>query len=148
MRNFIVVSLFIVLVGAVSLAATRAQDSTCGYPTGSALDGGTTNGVSLSEVTSCRMSVRVTDGGTINGGTLVTYYYDAVLGWVRASTALDCVLEANKLIDAGAPAAQVCPDTNVLGRYGRVTVVGKNLVNGAGAAAGATCRVECQVGAP
>lgn len=148
MKTLLAVSMCVLLVAAVAAGATRAQDSTCGYPTGSALDGGTTNGVSLTEVTSCRMSVRVTDGGTINGGTLVTYYYDAVLGWVRASTALDCILEANKLIDAGAPAAQVCPDTNVLGRYGRVTVVGKNLVNGAGAAAGATCRVECQVGAP
>jgi hypothetical protein len=142
MKNFLLVVFISLFTAALAYAGTRAQDTNCGYPTTLA-DGGTTSGVSLSESTTCRMSVRVTDGGTINGGTLVSYYFDPVLGWVRSNTALDCVLEANKLVDAGAPAAQVCPDTNVLGRYGRVTVVGKSLVNGAGAAATATCRVEC-----
>lgn len=129
----------VLLVAAVAFAGTRAKETSGAIPTLS------TDGVALTDVSSCRFSARLTDGGTLNGGTLVAYYYDAQLGWVRSATALDCVLEANKLIDGGAPASQVCPDTAVNSRFGRVGVASKNLVNGAGTSVTATVRVECYV---
>ena len=116
---------------------TRAAEST------GAITVSATAGVPISDAEACRFSVRVTDGGTVNGGTLVAYYYDQVLGWVRSNSALDCTLEANRLIDGGAPSAQVCPDTQVRAQFGRVAVASKNLVDGTGLAITATVRVEC-----
>ena len=132
-------SIIALLLAAVAFAGTRAKETSGAVPTLS------TDGVALTDVSSCRFSARIVDGGTLNGGTLVAYYYDAVNGWVRSPTSLDCVLEANKLIDAGPPSAQVCPDTAVNSRFGRVAVASKNLVNGAGTSVSATVRVECYV---
>lgn len=138
MKNKAKISLVLALGCAlVAYAGTRAKDSNGSIPTSA------TDGVSLDRVTGCRISVRVMDGGTVNGGTLVSYYYDPVLGWVRSPTALDCTLEANKLIDGGAPASQVCSDTQVLAQYGRVGVAVKSLVNGAASSITATSRIEC-----
>lgn len=127
-------------VAGVVYGGTRAAEVSGEIPSAS------NEGVPLDRVESCRFSIRVLDGGTINGGKLVAYYYDPVLGWVRSPSALDCTLEANKLIDAGAPAAQVCADTTVLGRYGRVSAATQGVVNGAGAAATGFVRVECYGG--
>jgi hypothetical protein len=119
----------LLLTGLIALsvwAGTRAKDTTGAVPSAA------TDGVSLKEVQSCRASVRVADAGTVNGGTLVAYYYDAVLGWVRSNTSLDCTLEANKGPSGAAPSAQVCPDTQVLAAYGRVAVASSGLVGADG----------------
>jgi len=140
MRYFYLLAIALGLCALTALAGSRASDSTGAVPFN---DGGVLEGVSLTDVEGCRLSARVTDGGTINGGGLAVYYYDTALGWVRGSTALDCTFEANKLLDGGAPSAQVCPDLGVLAKYGRIAAARKLLVNGAGSPATATVRVEC-----
>lgn len=131
----------LLLTGLVALsvwAGTRAKDTDGSLPSTA------TDGVSLKEVQSCRASVRSVDGGTVNGGTVVSFYYDSVLGWVRSPASLDCVLEANKLLDGGAPSVQICPDTEVLASYGRVSFVPFGVVNASGAAVpGMQVRTEC-----
>lgn len=138
----------VVVCAAVAWAGSRASDSAGAQPSAA------TDGVSLHRAQGCRMSVRVYDGGTLNGGKLLAWYYDSVLGWVRASTALDCTLEANKLPDAGAPAAQVCPDLEPLAQFGRLGAQSSALVgadggtpNGLGSDGGRNqapvVRVEC-----
>jgi len=135
-------------VAAVAWAGSRAADSSGGTPSA------TTDGVTLLDSTGCRVSIRARDGGTINGGTLAMWYYDSVLGWTRSATSLDCTLEANKLIDGGAPTAQVCPDYQPMARFGRIAVEARNIVgadggtpNGIGTDGGANVtpltRVEC-----
>lgn len=124
---------------AVALAGSRVKETT-GAGVAPTLS---TDGVALADSEGCRVSARVTDGGTINGGTLVSYYQDGVVGWVRASTALDCTLEANKTLDGGAPAAQVCPDLGVLAKFGRIAFAGKSLVGADGGTVTATVRTEC-----
>lgn len=140
MRYLYLLAFALGLCALTALAGTRAKESQGTVPFN---DGGVLEGVSLSEVEGCRLSARVTDGGTINGGGLAVYYYDSVLGWVRSSTSLDCSFESNKLQDGGAPSVQVCPDLGVLAKYGRIAAAGKLIVNGAGSAATATVRVEC-----
>lgn len=140
MRYLYLLAFALGLCALTALAGTRAKESQGTVPFN---DGGVLEGVSLSEVEGCRLSARVTDGGTINGGGLAVYYYDAVLGWVRSSTALDCTFEANKLQDGGAPAVQVCPDLGILAKYGRLAVAGKLLTGVDGGAITATTRVEC-----
>ena len=144
--------LVIGLVGAMALAGSRAKESTGAVPAlstyllsdgGTATDGGTTDGLSLSEVEGCRASARVTDGGTVNSGTLVAYYFDPVLGWVRANSALDCALESNKLIDGGAPSVQVCPDIGILAKYGRIAMAASGLKGADAGAITANVRLEC-----
>lgn len=144
MRALLVV-LFASLLALTAFGGSRVKEAVAVTNAVPALlsDGGTTDGVSLLEVEGCRVSARVTDGGTINGGVLAAYYFDSALGWVRASTALDCTLEANKLLDAGAPTVQVCPDLGTLAKYGRIAYVNKSVVNGSAAAATVTTRVEC-----
>ena len=145
MRRFALIAL---LTAAVAYAGTRAVEGAGAVPTLA------THGVNLSEVAGCRASIRVDGGGTINGGTLASYYYDAVLGWVRSNTALDCTLEASKLLDGGAPAVQVCPDTLPQAKFGRFTVAANGIVgadggtpNGVGTDGGQNIapivRVEC-----
>lgn len=124
-------------VAVTAFAGSRAKDSAGAVPSAA------TDGVALGDSEGCRLSVRTTDGGTINGGTLAVYYYDSVLGWVRSATSLDCVLESNKLIDGGAPQAQVCPDLGILARYGRIGVAAKALVGADGGTVTAITRVEC-----
>lgn len=142
------IGLLTLCLAAVAWAGSRVKESAGAVPTLA------TDGVSLLEVEACRPSVRVDGGGTINGGTLVSYYYDSVLGWTRSATRLDCVLEANKLLDGGAPSAQVCPDTEPVARFGRVAFVANNIVgadggtpNGVGVDGGQNIapvvRVEC-----
>jgi hypothetical protein len=140
MRYLYTLAIAMGLCALTALAGTRAKDSAGEVPFN---DGGVLEGVALNDAEGCRLSARVTDGGTINGGGLAVYYYDAVLGWVRSPTSLDCTFEANKLQDGGAPAAQVCPDLGVLAKYGRIAAARKLLVNGAGSPATATVRVEC-----
>ena len=141
------------LAALAAFAGTRAKESAGAVPALLA-DGGTTDGVTLADSIGCRASVRVADGGTINGGTLASFYYDPVLGWVRSATSLDCTLQANKLLDGGAPAAQVCPDSEPLARFGRWAVASTGLVgadggtpNGVGVDGGSNVspvvRVEC-----
>lgn len=135
-------------LAAVAWAGSRVKESAGAVPTSA------TDGVSLLEVESCRVSIRVDGGGTINGGTLASHYYDSVLGWTRSATGLDCVLEANKLLDGGAPSSQVCPDSAPLARFGRFAVAAVNIIgadggtpNGVGADGGQNVvpvvRVEC-----
>lgn len=140
-------TLFVLLlsVSVIALAGSRVKEITVaqGVVPTTLADGGTTDGVSLSEIEGCRISARVSDGGTINGGVIGVYYYDSAIGWVRASTALDCTLEASKLFDGGAPAAQVCPDLGILAKYGRISATNKSLVGIDGGAVTATIRTEC-----
>lgn len=137
-----------VLLAWLAWAGSRANESTGAVPSLA------TDGVSLNDSEGCRLSVREADGGTLNGGTLAVWYYDARLGWVRSASALDCVLESNKLADGGAPSAQVCPDLQPLARFGRLGVEARGLVgldggspNGLGVDGGANVapvlRVEC-----
>lgn len=138
MKRFVPYALLICGLAVAAWAGSRAKETSGARPTLS------TDGVSLSEVEGCRASVRSTDGGTVNGGKLVLFYYDAVLGWTRAQSSLDCTLEANKMLDGGAPSAQVCPDYGTLARFGRVGVASQNLVSAdGGTVAGATVRLEC-----
>ena len=121
--------LSLMIAGLCALAAwagTRAKDSSGAQPSAAS------DGVSLNDSIGCRASVRVTDGGTINGGKLLAWYYDPVLGWVRASTLLDCSLEANKLPDGGAPSAQVCLDFEPAARFGRIGFQSSSLVGADG----------------
>lgn len=145
MRKF---GLLTLCLAAVAWAGSRVKETSGAVPTGAA------DGVSLKEVESCRASIRVDGGGTVNGGTLASYYHDSVLGWVRSPTRLDCVLEANKLHDGGAPSVQVCPDNEPLARFGRFAVASVNIVgadggtpNGVGTDGGQNVepvvRVEC-----
>ena len=141
----------LLLVGCIALGAlagTRAKESAGAVPTAA------TDGVALNGAVGCRISIRVVDGGTINGGTLALYYYDANLGWVRSASALDCALEANKAADGGAPSAQACADVEPLARFGRLAAVALNVTgsdggtpNGFAAGGGQTVapvvRVEC-----
>lgn len=145
MRVLFVVLFVSILVGLTAFGGSRVKEvnAALNTPPTTLADGGTTDGVSLSEIEGCRVSARVADGGTLNGGVLAAYYFDAVLGWVRASTALDCTFEAGKLLDGGAPSTQVCPDLGVLAKYGRIAYVNKSLVGVDGGAATATVRTEC-----
>lgn len=141
----------LLLTGLLALsvwAGTRAKDTTGAVPSAA------TDGVALRGVQACRVSARALDGGTVNGGTLVAYYYDSALGWVRSNTSLDCTLEANKGPSGAAPTAQVCPDTEVLAGFGRVSYAATGLVgadggtpNGIGVDGGANVepvvRTEC-----
>lgn len=142
--------LIALFVGIVTLGFVLSQSALAGTVSTDTLgvaplpDAGSDIGVSLSGATGCRLSVRATDGGTVNGGTLKAYYYDtATLSWNPSHSALDCTLDANRLSDAGAPYAQICPDLEPLGRYGRILGVSSSLVNGAGTAITATVRTEC-----
>ena len=128
------------VVAAVALAGSRVKETTGAVGVAPTLS---TDGVTLADSEGCRASARVADGGTINGGVLAAYYQDSVLGWVRAPTALDCTLESGKLLDGGAPAAQVCPDLGVLAKFGRIAFANKSLVGVDGGAVTATVRVEC-----
>lgn len=143
-----VLTFFSIVLAAATWAGSRASDSAGGTPSGA------TAGVSLLDSEGCRVSVRALDGGTINGGSLALWYYDSVLGWTRSATSLDCTLEANKLIDGGAPSAQVCPDYQPAARFGRLAAEARNLVgadggtpNGVGVDGGQNVppvvRVEC-----
>lgn len=129
--------LAVLLAGALAFAGTRARESAGAVPTLA------TDGVSIVGATACRMSARVTDGGAVNGGTLVPYYYDAVLGWVRAGSATDCTLESNKLLDGGAPSAQVCLVDVAGASWGRIAAVANGLFTADGGPATANIRVEC-----
>ncbi len=133
------------VIAAVALAGSRVKEGVQaqGAVPATLADGGTTDGVAIADSEGCRTSARVADGGTINGGVLASWYYDGVLGWVRASTALDCTIESSKLLDGGAPSVQVCPDLGVLAKYGRVMYTNKSLVGADAGAISATVRVEC-----
>lgn len=129
------VSLFAV---SLAYAGSRAKETTGNPPTLA------TDGVNLAEVEGCRISVRSTDGGTINGGTLRQWYYDSVLGWVPSNSSLDCSLDSARLLDAGAPSGQVCPDVIPLAKFGRMSVEANAVRNfDAGTVPGITTRVEC-----
>ncbi len=125
------------LIGFAAWAGSRAKDSDGSVPTAS------TDGVSLSEVTGCRASVRSDGGTTINGGTLVLYYYDAVLGWAPSQSSLDCTLDAHRAADGGAGLSLVCPDTRVTAPYGRVAVNARSLTSSDGGVPTALVRIEC-----
>lgn len=123
MRRLIIASM---LVAAAAYAGSRAAEGAGGTPTLS------TDGVSLADSEGCRLSVRARDAGTINGGTIAVWYYDAVLGWTRSATSLDCTLESNKLADGGAPTAQVCPDRVPAARFGRIAAEARSLIGADG----------------
>lgn len=135
-------SLF-VATALVAVAGTRSYESSGSVPSVLADGGHGSVGVALNDSAGCRFSARTQDGGTLNGGTIAAYYYDSTLGWVRSNTQLDCTLEASKLLDGGAPSVQVCPDLEVLGRFGRVVGVAKSMVAADGGAAAVTIRTEC-----
>ena len=122
---------------ALAYAGSRAAESSGATPTL------TTDGVSLRDSEGCRVSARVGDGGTVNGGTLALWYHDSVLGWTRGSTSLDCTLESNKLWDGGAPSAQVCPDRVPAARFGRMAAEARSLIGVDGGVITANVRVEC-----
>ena len=142
-------------VAAIGYAKTRSATVTVLAPTVVASPPtSATAGIALQDAIGCRMSIRVVDAGTINGGTLIPYYYDANLGWTRPATSQDCTLEANKLPDGGPPAAQVCADMAPLARFGRVMVYAKAVTGGDGGSPNGfhadggqfiapTARIEC-----
>ncbi len=128
------------LAAALAFAGSRARESNGAPPA----DGATCDGlfgVSLLETESCRLSVRSADGGAINADTIVSYYCDAASnGWHRSPSALDCTIERNPTADGGTPSAFVCPDTEVLSRFGRQ---GAALAVSDGGTATGTVRIEC-----
>lgn len=130
--------LLLPLLALAALAGTRAAESAGNVPTLA------TEGVSLTNVEGCRLSARSADGGTVNGGKVVAYYYDAVNGWTRSASTLDCTLESNKLLDGGAPRSQVCSDLAVGGSFGRIAAVNGGVTSAdGGTPVGLVVRVEC-----
>ncbi len=121
---------------ALAWAGSRAAESSGTVPTSA------TAGVSISQTTACRGSVRVDDGGAVMGGALQPYYYDAVLGWVESSRASACTLDGTLQLDGGQRSRQVC-EWAVNGQFGRVALVANGLVNDAGTSITATVRLEC-----
>lgn len=106
----------LVLISAVisltALAFVRTTSSAGAAPSAA------TDGVSLYGVAACRALVYVTDSGTINGGTLRSYYYDSTAGWVRSNTDQDCVLETAATKGLSSVASHVC-EYEVLNKAGR-----------------------------
>ncbi len=126
------------LVAALAWGGSRARESDGTPPAhGSACTG--TFGVSLLETESCRLSVR-SDGGAINADSIVSYYCDSTTGWVRSAASLDCTVERLATADGGVPTTFVCPDTEVLARFGRQ---GAALAKTDGGVASGTVRIEC-----
>lgn len=140
------------MVALVAYAGTRATDSQLGQIPNSA-----TSGVSMGSSEGCRASIRVGDGGTINGGTIKYVYHDPVVGdggWVPGRAEYNCALESNNLPDGGAPPAQMCPGITPGSQFGRVGIYAVNVVgadggtpNGLGPDAGQNVipllRIEC-----
>lgn len=86
--------------------------------------------VSLYQATSCRASARYTDGGgTIGGGTFVTYYLDPNIGsspW-QGPTSEQCALDTNTQVDGGPRYMQSCT-WSVTMKTGYVGIAIMNLV--------------------
>ena len=118
MRNR--VGLLISLFAVAGWAGTRFKDTTGTLPTSA------TDGVALTGVTSCRGSVRYTDGGTASGGKLVPYYRDSILGWVEGPKSDQCSLDTDVQVDGGARQKQVCAWL-VSTQYGRAALVPLNV---------------------
>lgn len=118
-------------------AGTRAKESM-----GTTIPSASTDGVSLSEVTGCRISVLL-DAGTLGtGGTLVMNYYDPVLGWVESASSINCTVTATT-IDGGTRRAYVCPDIEPLALYGRVAAYAYGVTAVDGGAGDLRVRTEC-----
>ncbi len=108
---------FVVLI-AVAAVAAFAWGGSSSKESASTPPSASTDGLSLSEATSCRVSVRV-DAGTITAGKIVVSYYDSTLGWVESDSTLHCSVVATRN-DGGTRMAYVCPDLQVLAGFGRV----------------------------
>lgn len=118
----------------VAFAGTRAKESAAQAPTA------TTDGVSLSEVTGCRASVRVDAGTLATGGKILISYYDPVLGWVQSDSSLHCTVAATS-DDGGTRTSYVCPDMQPLAQYGRIAAQSTGVTSSGGAAV--KTRIEC-----
>jgi hypothetical protein len=64
--------------------------------------------VSLYQATSCKASVRFTDGGIITAGTLTPYYFDDVIGMYEGAEYERCPLNTSSQIDGGSRRSQAC----------------------------------------
>lgn len=120
MKRYVLIA---AVLGAVAAGAGTRYVETYGTLPTVLADGGTTDGLSLAEVTACRATVRFIDGGTVAGGKLVPYYYDsAIAQWLESKTSDQCTLATDTQVDGGARRAQIC-EWAVQAQYGRVSVV-------------------------
>lgn len=147
-------SLFVVLTLASTLAWAVGRRGRDRY--GSAAQAeptALTDGVELTDVTGCRMSIRVDGGNIAPGCKLIPWYWDAKLGWTESDSTLWCTTTAKS--DGGLRDSFLCPDGPMpIARFGYVAVqkvgcVGSDggtgaasLVDG-GPSVQPTTRIEC-----
>ncbi len=138
MNNKTAVALCLALGGALGAwAGTRVKETQGQVPSSA------TDGIDLREVTACRTSARMTDGGTIGAGTIQYYRYETATGWLRSPSVFDCSMELNKLTDGGSGPAQDCPIIEPLVQSGRIGAIAVGFTNPSGTAITPIIKQEC-----
>lgn len=113
---------FILVVGGIAFAGSnRATVGSDKLPSQS------TDGVRVEQATACRGTVYFNDGGTIMGGTLIPYLYNSNHAWGQGPSSLNCTLPTTYEIDGGSRKQSTC-EWIVANRFGRVSIVGTNLI--------------------